>query len=407
MSPFDDPATLERFARLAVGFAANVQPGQLLQVKSEIGKEAVTRAVAAEAYRAGAKYVDVEYFDLHVKRARLEHAAEETLDWVPEWLGAKLLALSDARAARIALSGPAAPRLLEGIDPARSGKDQLPALKETGPVVNARTTNWTILPCPTRPWAAEVHPGLTPDAAWERLGEQIVHVCRLDEDDPVAAWRERAAVLVDSAARLTSRRFDAIRFRGEGTDLRVGLLPTSKWLAAQFETVDGIAHMPNLPSEEVFSSPDPERVDGIVRARTIPSTRSGSGELKTSSLGRFGMWAIPSTVSNCAASHFEVGSNPTRRSVPSPRKRIASKRRDVSRAALSTSTAARSRQAATGSSSSRRQTCTICSPRRSQAASGVRPGCTSAAQGRVGHGRIVQLVVRALTTGPVSLSAGS
>ncbi|MCW3012554.1 MAG: aminopeptidase [Solirubrobacterales bacterium] len=275
MSPFDDPATLERFARLAVGFAANVQPGQLVQVKTEIGKEAVTRAIATEAYRAGAKFVDVEWFDLHVKRARLEYAAEDTLDWVPEWMGAKLMALSDARAARIALSGPVAPHLLDGIDPARSGKDQLPALKETGPVVNARTTNWTILPCPTRPWAEEVHPDLSPDEAWTRLGEQLLHVCRLDEEDPVAAWKRRAAVLVGAAARVRDRRFDAIRFRGEGTDLRVGLLPSSEWIAAQFETIDGIAHMPNLPSEEVFCSPDPERVDGVVRA-TKPLVLGGN-----------------------------------------------------------------------------------------------------------------------------------
>lgn len=275
MSPFDDPATLERFARLAVGFAANVQPGQLVQIRSEIGKEDLTRAVATEAYRAGAKYVDVDYFDLHVKRARLEHAAEETLDWVPPWLGERLLHLSDAHAARIALSGPAAPRLLEDIDPSRSGRDQLPAIKETGPVVNARTTNWTILPCPTRPWACEVHPELGPEEAWTRLGEQLMHVCRLDEDDPVAAWRERASVLAGAAERITARRFDAVRFRGEGTDLRVGLLPTSTWIAARFETIDGVVHMPNLPSEEVFCSPDPERVDGVVRA-TKPLVLGGS-----------------------------------------------------------------------------------------------------------------------------------
>ena len=275
MSPFDDPRTLERFARLAVGFAANVQPGQVVQVKAEVGKETVARAIATEAYRAGAKYVDVEYFDLHVKRARLEHAPEETLDWVPGWLGAKLLALSDAHAARIALSGPAAPRLLEDIDPALSGKDQLPALKETGGVVNARTTNWTILPCPTQPWAEYVHPDLPPDAAWARLGKQLLHVCRLDEADPVAAWRERASVLVGAAERVTRRRFDAVRFRGDRTDLRVGLLPTSTWIAAQFETVDQIAHMPNLPSEEIFCSPDPERVDGVARA-TKPLVLGGN-----------------------------------------------------------------------------------------------------------------------------------
>ncbi len=275
MSPFDDPATLERFARLAVGFAANVQPGQLVQVKSDIGKEAVTRAVALEAYKAGAKYVEVDYFDLHVKRARLAHAAEETLDFVPDWLGQKLTALSEAKAARIALSGPVAPRLLDGIDPARSGKDQLPALKETGPVVNARTTNWTILPCPTPGWASEVHPDLPADDAWTRLGEQLIHVCRLDEEDPVAAWKERAAVLVGASGRMNEQRFDAVRFTGEGTELTVGLLPTSHWLAAQFETAAGIPHMPNLPSEEIFCSPDPERVDGVVRA-TKPLVLGGS-----------------------------------------------------------------------------------------------------------------------------------
>jgi aminopeptidase len=275
MSPFDDPATLERFARLAVGFAANVQPGQLVQIKSEIGKEAVTRAVAVEAYKAGAKYVEVDYFDLHVKRARLLHAAEETLEWVPDWLGAKLMALSDAHAARIALSGPAEPRLLEDIDPARSGKDQLPALKEAGPVVNARTTNWAILPCPTRPWAEYVHPDLEPEAAWVRLGEQLMRICRLDETDPVAAWRARAEILVGAAEQLNAARFSSLRFRGDGTDLTVGLLPTSHWLAAQFTTIDGIAHMPNLPSEEVFCSPDPARVDGVVRA-TKPLVLGGN-----------------------------------------------------------------------------------------------------------------------------------
>lgn len=275
MSPFDDPVTLERFARLAVGFAANVQPGQLVQIKTEIGKEAFTRALAVEAYKAGAKYVEADYFDLHVKRARLQYAAEDTLDFVPDWLGAKLMALSDARGARIALSGPAAPRLLEDIDPARSGKDQLPALKESGPVVNARTTNWAILPCPTRAWAEYVHPDLEPDAAWSALGEQLYRICRLDEDDPVAAWRERAAVLIGAAERMTARGFEAVRFRGPHTDLTVGLLPTSTWLAAQFKTLEGIAHMPNLPSEEIFCSPDPLRVDGVVHA-TKPLVLGGN-----------------------------------------------------------------------------------------------------------------------------------
>jgi aminopeptidase len=120
-----------------------------------------------------------------------------------------------------------------------------------------------------------VHPDLGPDEALRRLGEQIVHVLRLDEDDPVAAWRERAGTLVGAAERVTERRFAAVRFEGDGTDLTVGLLPTTKFMAAQFETVGGIRHMPNLPTEEVFGAPDPQRTDGVVRA-TKPLVVAGS-----------------------------------------------------------------------------------------------------------------------------------
>lgn len=272
---FDDPAVLERFADLVVGFAANVQRGQILSIGSEIGKEKLTRALAASGYRAGAKYVDVNYYDLHIKRARILYADEDTLDFVPSWLGERVLEMGRQRSARIGLTGPAHPGLLEDLDPRRLGRDQLPMVKETGQVVNERTTNWTAVPAPTRAWAKLVHPALDEDAAWARLGEQIVHVCRLDEPDPIAAWRRRADDLVDAAARLNGRRFDAVRFVGPGTDLTVGLFRTSSFLAARFETVDGIVHMPNLPSEEIFTTPDPERADGVVRA-TKPLVLGGS-----------------------------------------------------------------------------------------------------------------------------------
>jgi aminopeptidase len=272
---FDDPELLERFADLVIGFAANVQPGQVVAIGSELGKEAVTRALAASAYRHGAKYVDVLYFDLHVKRARLLHAGEETLDYIPPWLGERTLELGRMRAARIGLSGPAHPGLLSDLDPKRVGRDSLPAIPEIGVVVNQRTTNWAAVPCPTRAWAQLVHPDVDPDEAWRRLCDQIVHVCRLDTDDPIAAWRERAETLVGAADRVTTRRFDALRYVGPGTDLTIGLLPTSRFLAARFETVDGIVHLPNLPSEEIFTSPDPTRADGVARA-TKPLVLGGS-----------------------------------------------------------------------------------------------------------------------------------
>jgi aminopeptidase len=257
---------LERFAELIVGFGANVQPGQIVALGTEPGKERLTRALAAAAYRAGAKFVDVSYFDLHVKRARVEFAAQDTLDFVPDWYGSRILALGDQRCARIGLSGPVAPGLLDDLDPKLVGRDQLPFLPETGQVVNDCTTNWTIAPCPTETWAELVFPDLEPSAAYDRLWEQLRHVCRLDEDDPVAAWQERMNNVIAAADRLTERRFDALHFEGPGTDLTVGLLPSSRWMAASFETVDGIEHHPNLPSEETFTTPDPARVDGVVRS---------------------------------------------------------------------------------------------------------------------------------------------
>jgi aminopeptidase len=272
---FDDPAVLERFADLVVQTAANLQRGQLLAIGSEIGKETVTRAVAAAGYRHGAKFVDVSYFDLHVKRARLEYADDETLDYVPPWIGQRILELGELRAARVGLTGPAHPGLLNDLDPSRVGRDQLPAVRETGKVVNDRTTNWAAVPCPTRPWAELVHPDLDPDEAWVTFCDEILHVCRLDEEDPIAAWSARADALVGAAGRLSDRKFDALRFVGPGTDLTVGLLKTSKFLAARFETVDGIVHLPNLPSEEIFTAPDPLRAEGVVRA-TKPLVLGGS-----------------------------------------------------------------------------------------------------------------------------------
>jgi aminopeptidase len=264
----------EKLAELAV-FGANVQPGQLVGVTSYIGKEELTRRIADLAYRRGARYVDVLYFDQWVKRSRIAHAAEDTLDYVPPWLAERLLYFSDEHAARITLSGPHAPTALEGLDAARAGRDLLPYLPETGEVVNSMTTSWTIVPAPTRPWSEAVYPDLDPDEAYERLWEAVAHVCRLDDDNPAQAWLDRTAVLKDNARRLTERGFDSLRLHGPGTELTIGLFPSSTWEAGDFQTVDGNRHLPNIPTEETFTTPDPERVDGYVSA-TMPLELAGS-----------------------------------------------------------------------------------------------------------------------------------
>ncbi len=262
-------------AKLAVRFGANLQPGQILAIASEPGKELLARAVAEEAYAQGAMFVDLSVFDVHFKRARARHADPATLGFVPPWLGERALALGEHRCARVALTGPVAPGALDGIHPALLGRDMLPALAESMQVVDAGTTNWTAIPCPTAAWAMLVHPDLDPVDALDLLWDEVAHMCRLDEPDPMAAWRDRLAALATTAARLDDLRLDRLRFQGPGTDLSIGLFPSTHWCAAHFTTVDGIQHAPNLPTEEVFTTPDPERVEGTVTA-TKPLFISGT-----------------------------------------------------------------------------------------------------------------------------------
>jgi len=257
---------LERLADLAVGLGANVQPGQIVTVGADHGQYELARAIAESAYKHGASFVDVSYFDPYVKRARIAFAEEESLTFVPSWYGQRLLTLGEERAARISLAGPTTTGLLDDLDPDRAGRDQLPFVKEILQLIADRTTNWTVVPCPTEPWARLVHPDLPPDEALDRLWEEVAHVCRLDEADPVAAWAERADTLSAAAGRLNERRFDALHYEGPGTDLTIGLLPTSTFQAARDETVGGIVHLANLPTEEVYATPDPQRADGRVRS---------------------------------------------------------------------------------------------------------------------------------------------
>jgi aminopeptidase len=261
------PGIVERLAELAVVFGANLQPGQVLGMGAELGgHEPLVRAVAAEAYRRGARFVDVTWFDPHVKRARNLHAATDTLSFVPEWYGKRWLGLGAERAAYVSITGPTAPGLLDDVDPERAGIDRLPNVKEALVVTNERTVNWTIVPFVTEAWARLVRPDVPVEEAYARLWEEVAHVCRLDEDDPVAAWNERMDANERAATRLSELAFDSIRFHGPTIDLELGLLPSSRWQHTRFATADGRTHHPNVPSEEVFTSPDPARAEGWLRS---------------------------------------------------------------------------------------------------------------------------------------------
>jgi aminopeptidase len=262
----DHETYVDRLATLAVEVGANVQPDQIVAVTYAPGMDSLVHAIAAKAYERGARFVDPFAFDGQLKRIRLEYARDDTLEFVPDWWGKRVLALGEARAARISIAPTPDPGMLDGVDPERAGKDDLPFLKEIPTLIKDRSTNWTIIPYPTRGWASQVHPDVDPDEAVARLRDQLAHILRLDEPDPAAAWLARGNELVGVGERLTQRGFDALRFRGPGTDLTVGLLPGSLWKAARQDTAWGLEHYANLPSEETFTTPDPTRVEGTATA---------------------------------------------------------------------------------------------------------------------------------------------
>ncbi|HTZ07193.1 MAG TPA: aminopeptidase [Gaiellaceae bacterium] len=272
-----DEGLLTRYADLIVSVGANVQPDQVLSVEALPEAQPLVAEIARAAYDRGARFVDVLYIDPQVKRIRNERAREETLGWVPPWLGRRILELGDLDAARIVLVPLVPPGLLDGVDPARAGLDRLPTLKETFKVIDDRSVAWTLSPYPNAAWATTVYPELSPADAVERLWADVVHVCRLDEPDPAAAWTARIDEIWQVASRLDALDLDALHFEGPGTDLTVGLLPSSRFAkeGGASHTRRGVRHVPNLPTEEVYTTPDPERVDGVVSA-TKPLDVQGS-----------------------------------------------------------------------------------------------------------------------------------
>jgi aminopeptidase len=256
----------DRLAKLAVEIGANVQEDQIVAITYAPGMEQLVYAIARHAYERGARFVDPFAFDGRVKRIRLETAREETLEFVPEWWGHRVLALGENKAARISIAPNPDPGILDGVDAERAGKDDLPFVRETVTLIKDRSTNWTIVPFPTSGWAARLHPDADADEALARLTDQLAHILRLEYEDPAAAWRARGDELVAVAHRLTDHGFDALQFRGPGTDLKVGLFPGSSWTAARLRTAWGLEHYANLPSEETFTTPDPTRTEGTVTA---------------------------------------------------------------------------------------------------------------------------------------------
>lgn len=264
-------ARLRRYAELAVRVGANVAPGQVVEVFGLVEHAPLVRAVARAAYEAGARWVDYLYNDQHLKRAMIELGPDGALTFTPPWQLERAKWLAGEHAAVVAIAGDPEPHLLADLDGERVGRAQMRELNdEYSRQANERLVNWTVVAYPNEGWAQTVFG--EPDV--ERLWQALARAVRLDEPDPVAAWNEHVARLVQRAQLLNELRLDALRFRGSGTDLVVGLLPDSVWLAPRETTAWGRPHVINLPTEEVFTTPDLRRTSGRVRS-TRPLALAG------------------------------------------------------------------------------------------------------------------------------------
>jgi aminopeptidase len=254
---------LEAYARLIVRVGVNLQQGQELGIVALLEHAPLVRALARVAYEEGARHVDVLYTDPHVRRALIEAGPDDSLDWSPPWLIERLERLTEVQGARITLVGDPEPELLADLDPARVGRARMTALVDASlKQATDRRVSWTIAAYPNEGWARAAFGAADVERLWEAVAKSV----RLDAPDPVAAWGTHVEELAQRAGQLNERRFDAVRFRGPGTDLTVGLLPGSRWESARGETVWGQAHVPNIPTEEVFTTPDRRRTEGTVRS---------------------------------------------------------------------------------------------------------------------------------------------
>jgi aminopeptidase len=260
---------LERYAELAVRIGANVQEGQEVFVHGLVEHAELMRALTRQAYRAGASYVNVVYEDQHLRRAMIELGPDEALTYSPEWL--KQLVRATAGNAQLGTMGNPEPELLADLDGERVGRAMpLEAAEMARQQHRDRSVNWCGVGAPTAGWAQQVLGEPDVEALWE-----LVSFCfRLDEPDPVAAWREHVDRLGTRAAALTELRPDALRYRGPGTDLTVGLLSSARWGTARFRTAGGIDYVANMPTEEIFTTPDSRRAEGTLRS-SMPLSLGG------------------------------------------------------------------------------------------------------------------------------------
>jgi aminopeptidase len=254
---------LEAYARLAVEVGLNLERGQDVLVIADLEHAELVRAIARAAYEAGARYVDVKYADARLTRIRTDLSPDDGLGWSPPHTIKQIEDLAEQRGAVIQISGPPDPAIYEGADGERLSRNSPVEFRRVYlDQVNEGRFNWVIVAGPTEAWAERVFG----ERDTARLWDAVARAVRLDEPDPAQAWRDHIGRLAARADQLTGRGFDSVHLRGPGTDLRVGLPAGAIWGCAATKTAWGLPFVPNMPTEEVYTTPHAARTEGVVRS---------------------------------------------------------------------------------------------------------------------------------------------
>jgi aminopeptidase len=274
-----EPHELRRYAEAIVKASLGVTAGETLIVQGEAAHRELMVAVAEAGYRAGAHVVDVIYGDPLVLRARLEHGRDEALGVVTPWSARRMRELTKPSAARAAITGESEPGYLDGIPPRRIATEFSRVAKQTTAFRRANLdlrARWTGAAWPTDHWAAQIYPELPPLEGKRRLAQDFLSFCRLTDADGSGSsgWLKHVRALAQRAAKLTRLELAGLELRGPGTELRLRLVPGTRWLGGQEETPWGVKIAPNMPTEETFTSPHAAATEGTF-ACTLPLVFQG------------------------------------------------------------------------------------------------------------------------------------
>ncbi len=259
---------LEKYAKVIVEVGLNLQEGQQLFIAAEMNTAPLVREVTAKAYQNGCPLVTVLWSDESLKKIRHEFAPRDSFEEYATWISDGILENAKRGDAYLSVTG-LDPDLLAGYDPeliALELKTQATHLKPAKQIISGNGVQWTVVCPPTPKWAAKIFPEISIEEAEEKLWGVIEKLCRLNYDDPVAAWRKHLSELEKRHKYLTEKQFRTLEFRGPGTDLKIGMPENHLWKGGSGETLGGVAFSANLPTEEVFSLPHREKVNGVVRA---------------------------------------------------------------------------------------------------------------------------------------------